>query len=108
MARYFSNSVRHCASESGGKVPLTGCHSTIDRPDSVRRVAPPTSTMTKIKAATTNSQARMAWRRAPKVGTVMFNDAACDIAPGPYRAGHYPAIARGGVLLSRYHDAHSR
>jgi hypothetical protein len=37
---------------SGGSVPVTGFHSTIDNPDSVSRVAPPTSTMTAISAAT--------------------------------------------------------
>jgi hypothetical protein len=40
---------------SGGSVPVTGFHSTIDKPDSVSRVAPPTSTMIAIRAATENS-----------------------------------------------------
>ena len=43
--------------------PVTGCHSVIDKPDSVSRVAPPTSTMAKISAATAKSHTRMAWRR---------------------------------------------
>ena len=34
---------------SGGTTPVTGFHSTIDRPESVSRVAPPTSTIAKIK-----------------------------------------------------------
>ena len=39
---------------SGGKAPVTGFHSTIESPDSVSRVAPPTSTMIAISAATAN------------------------------------------------------
>src|SRR3546814_7860769 len=40
---YFSNSASHAASLSGGSTPVTGSHSVIDRPDSVRRVMPPRS-----------------------------------------------------------------
>ena len=36
-------------------MPVTGFHSTIDSPDSVRRVAPPTSTMIAISAAIESS-----------------------------------------------------
>jgi hypothetical protein len=52
MAWYFWNSACHCVSESGGSAPITGCHSVIDRPDSVSRVAPPTSTIASTSAAT--------------------------------------------------------
>ena len=52
MVLYLSNSACHAASLSGGSVPVTGFHSTIDRPDSVSRVAPPTSTIAKMSAAT--------------------------------------------------------
>src|SRR5262249_44786944 len=45
---------------SGGSVPVTGCHSTIDSPDSVRRVAPPTSTMATMRAAIATSHTRIA------------------------------------------------
>src|SRR5262249_16065415 len=48
----------HCASVSGGIHPVSGCHSVIDRPDSVSRVAPPTTTIAKISAATATSQIR--------------------------------------------------
>jgi len=51
---------------SGGSVPVTGFHSTIDRPDSVSRVAPPTSTISAISAATANSHHRTA--RSPDIG----------------------------------------
>ena len=40
---------------SGGSVPVTGFHSTIESPDSVSRVAPPTSTMMAISAAIDSS-----------------------------------------------------
>ena len=40
--------------------PVTGFHSTIDSPDSVSRVAPPTSTMIAISAATPASHQRTA------------------------------------------------
>src|SRR5262245_6431912 len=52
IALYPSNACCHCASLNGGNVPVTGFHSTIERPDSVSRVAPPTSTMMAISAAT--------------------------------------------------------
>jgi len=48
----------HCASDSGGNAPVTGFHSTIDNPDSVSRVAPPTSTMVAINTATAISHHR--------------------------------------------------
>ena len=46
------------APDSGGSTPVTGFHSTIESPDSVSRVAPPTSTIATIIAATTMSHAR--------------------------------------------------
>src|SRR5688500_6175511 len=33
--------------DRGGRVPTMGCHSVMDRPERVRRVAPPTTTMAK-------------------------------------------------------------
>ena len=41
-------------------MPVTGFHSTIESPDSVRRVAPPTSTMIAISAAIAISHHLMA------------------------------------------------
>ena len=41
---YFSNSAIQAASDSGGSQPVIGFHSTIERPDSVRRVNPPITT----------------------------------------------------------------
>ena len=42
--------------QSGGITPVTGFHSVIDRPDSVSRVAPPTTTIRNTSAATLQSQ----------------------------------------------------
>lgn len=44
---YFSHSTAHCSCPIGGRIPLTGSHSVMDRPDSVRRVTPPTTMMKK-------------------------------------------------------------
>ena len=44
--------------------PLIGFHSVIDRPDSVSRVAPPTTTIARIRSATIQSQMRMAPSRS--------------------------------------------
>src|SRR5215813_327919 len=63
MALYFSNSACHADVSSGGTTPVTGFHSTIDRPDSVSRVAPPTTTVANIRAATASSHSRTARRR---------------------------------------------
>ena len=56
MAWYFVNSDCHSLSDSGGNTPVTGFHSTIERPDSVNRVAPPTMSVRKIIAAAASSQ----------------------------------------------------
>src|SRR5215831_383784 len=51
MVLYLANSACQSASPSGGMTPVTGFHSTIESPDSVSRVAPPTSTMAKTSPA---------------------------------------------------------
>ena len=48
---YLANSSCHSASFSGGMTPWIGFHSVIDRPEWVRRVAPPTTTIATIIAA---------------------------------------------------------
>src|SRR5262249_6220316 len=58
MALYLSNSACHAGASSGGTTPVTGFHSTIAKPDSVSRVAPPTTTVTNISASTDSSDAR--------------------------------------------------
>src|SRR5262249_7703397 len=61
---YLSNSTCHARASSGGTTPVTGFHSTMERPDSVSRLAPPTITVTNIKAATASSQSLTARRAA--------------------------------------------
>ena len=69
---------------SGGSTPVTGRHSTMESPDSVSRVAPPTSTSATTMAATAQSQRRMmrAWLSLAVV-----------MPAGPYRGYPHPAIA---------------
>src|SRR5215467_3412786 len=55
MVLYFANSACQSASPSGGKTPVTGFHSTIESPDSVSRVAPPTNTIANTSPATHHS-----------------------------------------------------
>ena len=49
-------------------MPVTGFHSTIESPDSVSRVAPPTTSVTNISAATASSHILMARRRLVVAG----------------------------------------
>ena len=58
MALYLPNSAYHSTCESGRKTPVTGFHSTIESPDSVSRVAPPTINVSKIIAAEISSHSR--------------------------------------------------
>src|SRR5579863_5031511 len=53
---YLANSACQSAAESGGTMPVTGCHSVIDRPDQVSLVTPPITTIAKIIAQQTRSQ----------------------------------------------------
>ena len=50
MCWYFSNAACQAAADSGGRAPVTGRHSVIDRPDPVSRVAPPTITIGSLLA----------------------------------------------------------
>src|SRR5262249_3739079 len=63
MVLYFSNSTCHADASSGGTTPVTGFHSTIDSPDSVSRVAPPTTKVANMGAETASSHSRTARRR---------------------------------------------
>src|SRR6266513_1139944 len=53
---YFPKVSCHPASSSGGTEPTIGCHSTIDRPEWVRRVMPPTTTIANTSAQQTSNQ----------------------------------------------------
>jgi hypothetical protein len=59
---YLANSACQSAADSGGTMPVTGCHSVIDRPDQVSRVMPPITTIAKIIAQQTKSQIATARR----------------------------------------------
>ena len=61
VCRYLSKaSLPLRASASGGSVPTIGCHSTIDSPEWVRRVTPPTTTIANTSAQQTRSHATTA------------------------------------------------
>ncbi len=68
MALYFSKAASQSASLSGGIAPSSGFHSVIESPDSVKRVAPPTTTIAKTRAATKNSQNCTAGAAAASTG----------------------------------------
>src|SRR5439155_19744976 len=77
---YFSNSAAQAAADSGGRMPLTGCHSVIDRPDSVSLVMPPITTIRKIRPQHTSSQTATA--RRPGSAKAASLAAECEIAVG--------------------------
>ena len=56
---YFEMAAPQSASDIGGSVPMIGCHSVIDRPECVRRVTPPTTTIANTKAQQMRSHAAM-------------------------------------------------
>ena len=56
ISRYRAKASFQSASLSGGTAPMIGFHSVIDRPEPVRRVIPPTTTMANTRTATQNSQ----------------------------------------------------
>src|SRR6266487_2902274 len=85
MVLYLSNSACQADASSGGTTPVTGFHSTIDRPDSVSRVAPPTTTVTNIRAATASSHSLMARRRVSEhAARLVMRSFGCRRRRGPY------------------------
>jgi hypothetical protein len=56
MALYLLKASIQSASFIGGIAPMIGFHSVIDRPEPVRRVTPPTTTMANTSTATVQSQ----------------------------------------------------
>src|SRR5688572_22582120 len=56
VALYLANSVNHCCSFNGGKVPVITSHSVIDKPEPVRRVMPPKIICTITMPTPTKSQ----------------------------------------------------
>ena len=59
ICRYLAKASSQSACDSGGSVPTIGCHSVMERPEPVSRVAPPMLTITNTSAATASSQTRM-------------------------------------------------
>src|ERR1043166_7683130 len=94
VVRYLSNSLCHASADNGGSVPVTGCHSTIERPDSVTRAPPPTSTMAAMSPAIPRSHRRIARKcggAALPAGVIKLS--ACNKRRGPYRPARAAAIA---------------
>src|SRR6266536_4446979 len=91
---YLSNSACQADASSGGTTPVTGFHSTIDRPDSVSRVAPPTTTVTNIRAATASSHSLMARRRVSEHGARLGMRSFGCRRRGPYNHAPAPANER--------------
>ena len=56
LSLYRANSSSHASWLRGGKLPVTGRHSVMLRPDSVSRVRPPKTTMPKTLVALARSQ----------------------------------------------------
>jgi hypothetical protein len=65
---YAANSASQAASFSGGTTPEIGSQRTIDRPDSVSRVIPPTTTIRKTSPAMNISQDAIAAGRGKARG----------------------------------------
>ena len=68
VSLYLSKASSHWASFTGGRVPMIGCHSTIDSPEWVSRVTPPTTTMANTSAQQASSHAAT-WSRARAPGS---------------------------------------
>src|SRR5205085_6167351 len=60
VSLYLPNVSAHCSSFSGGTAPTSGCHSTIESPECVRRVMPPTTTIAKTSAQQARSHSATA------------------------------------------------
>src|SRR5207253_10804167 len=67
VSLYLSNVSCHCASFSGGSAPTMGCHSTIESPECVSRVTPPTTTMANTSAQQASSHKATGRRVGSKV-----------------------------------------
>src|SRR5271168_4903235 len=82
ISLYLANTAAQSAAESGGTTPTTGFHSVIDRPESVSRVMPPTTTIRKINAQQTNSQAATTTSLSAAVALPTVGDAVAKMDTG--------------------------
>src|SRR4030095_5874465 len=101
VAWYFSNAACHCVSSRGGSVPTIGCHSVIDRPECVRRVTPPTTTIANTSAQQTKSHA---WIDA----ALVVRSVSREVAVAAVRRVASAAIDRALVPMRRVGDRHHR
>src|SRR4051812_27105450 len=72
MVLYLANSAAQSEAFSGGIAPVTGFHWVIDSPESVSRVAPPTTTMASTRTATAISQTATARERSERRNEVIW------------------------------------
>ncbi|ODS00852.1 hypothetical protein AUC68_12945 [Methyloceanibacter methanicus] len=84
--------------------PSMGCHSVMERPESVSRVAPPTRIMATMSSATIESQTRKA--HTCRGGMASASNAGLrlcvwGILIGPVIAGSSPELNAGGGALRR-------
>ena len=82
--RYFSSSASQPSAVSGGIAPVTGRHSVMDSPESVRRVAPPTRIMAHTKAETITSHQNMDRLVSGAVNALGMEVAACMGGPSDH------------------------
>ena len=76
-------------------MPEIGCHSVIERPDSVSRTAPPTTTIRKTSAATLHSQTRTA-----PPASLRGSAGAAESSGGKWRIGDCHAFS-GSAAIDR-------
>src|SRR5262249_37340971 len=101
VAWYLAKVSLHCASESGGKAPTMGCHSTMDRPECVRRVAPPTTVMAKSRAQEARSHAAVARRGEGAGGRACRGGREGGGGGGPFSGGRGGGGWGGRVCMRR-------
>ncbi len=92
---YLPNSDCQAASDIGGTAPVTGFHSVIDRPEPVRRVAPPTTTMARTRAATANSHTATGLDRSERKNDVIAASSGARNEPEIWAGLRRPPAAAG-------------
>ena len=80
-------------------MPMIGFHSVIDRPEPVRRVAPPTLTSRKTSAATVSSQTRTGVVSTTAV--VALPGSVTETEPSARSYGLLPAMGMRRIAVAR-------
>ena len=70
--RYFSNASCHASALSGGTAPASGRHSTMDKPEPLRRTAPPSATSANTSRQQSKSQAASGFSASARAGRGNF------------------------------------